>query len=148
MSWVAPPKLVEIEARFQARLQAARVELEEPDFTFPANEISSRHRKKTANIWSRISSRYQYAKKINELSSKYGRIQPMTHDLESLVDRFPTSAGLRRHLAYFYFLLGREKDALVCYRRTAAISKEASDWHNVAALALRTAELPFRRDCA
>lgn len=131
-------KLFEIEARFQAQLQTAKVEVEAPDFTFPANEIPARYKKQAARVWSRVSERYRYAEKINELSSKFGRIQPITHELESLVERFPSSSGLKRHLAYFYFLLGNKKGAVACYKDAAVTSRKASDWYNVAVLALKT----------
>jgi tetratricopeptide (TPR) repeat protein/AAA+ ATPase superfamily predicted ATPase len=133
-------RLIEIEARFQSQLRTAEIELEEPDFSFPSNEISGRHRKEAAKVWNRASNRYEYAKKINELSKKFGRIQLITHDLTSLAEHFPKSSAVKRHLAYCYLLLGKRKEALDCYRDAATISQGASDWHNVAVSALETDE--------
>jgi len=131
-------KLIEIEAHFQAQLRTATIELEEPDFVFPSNEISRRYRDKAATVWNRIYNRYEYAKKINELSGKFGRIQPITHDLEVLTEQMPTSASLKRHLAYFYFLLGNERAAMVYFQDAAVASGKTGDWHSLAALALKT----------
>jgi tetratricopeptide (TPR) repeat protein len=133
-------KLIEIEARFNARIQVARLDLETPDFVFPMREIPSRHQDDVRNIWDRITNRYRYAEKINELSDKFGRIQPLAYDLASLVNRFPTSPTLKRHLAYFYHLLGRKKEAQTLYREAASISPNSSDWRNLATLALRINE--------
>jgi tetratricopeptide (TPR) repeat protein len=137
-------KLIEIEARFEAQLQTARIELEEPDFSLPTSGVLKRSRQKEVEeIWNKVSNRYQYAKKINELSKKFGRIQSIVLELESLAERLPNSATVKRHLAYCYFLAGREKDAFNCYKMTATISREATDWYNLAAIALRGGQHPI-----
>jgi len=137
-------KLIEIEARFEAQLQTVRIELEEPDFSLPTSEVSKRsHQKGVREIWDRVSNRYQYAKKINELSKTFGRIQSIVLELESLAKRLPNSATVKRHLAYCYFLVGREKDAFNCYKMTATISREATDWYNLAVIALRGGQNPI-----
>ena len=137
-------KLIEIEARFEAQLQTARIELEEPDFSLPASEVPKRSRQKgVEKIWNRVSNRYQYAKSINELSEKFGRIQPIVAELESLAELLPNSASVKRHLAYCYFLAGREKDAFDCYKMAATISREATDWYNLAVIALRGGQHPI-----
>ena len=128
-------KLIEIEARFEAQLRIARIELEEPDFSLPTEELKQSH-KKVEEIWNRIVNRYHYAKKINELSKKFGRIQSIITELELLAKILPNSAAIKRYLAYCYFLAGRERDALDCYKMTAIISQESSDWYNLAAIAL------------
>ncbi|MBC8233248.1 tetratricopeptide repeat protein [bacterium] len=133
-------KLIEIEARFHAQLQTAKIELEVPDFVFPADDISDRYKEQVATVWNIISNRYEYANKINELSSKFGRIQPITHDLESLVKRFSNSSNLKRHLAYFYFLLGEERKSMDYYKDAAKTSQEVDDWYNLASLALKSGE--------
>jgi len=128
--------IVEIETRFQVRLQNARIELKTPDFTFPSEEIESQQ-KRDAALWDRIKNRYEYAQKINELSPKFGRIQPIVNDLKSLVERFPTSPGLKRHLGYFYFLSGNITEAFKLYEEAAIHSQKALDWFNLAVLALK-----------
>lgn len=135
-------KLIEIEARFKAQLQTAWIELEEPNFSFPPSEKPKQYAqaKKIEEAWSRIANRYQYAKKVNELGKQYGRIQPIVQQLQELSTLLPYSATIRRHLAYCYFLSGREKDAFDCYKETVKISQEATDWYNLAAVALRVGQ--------
>ena len=133
-------KLVEIGARFQAHLQSARIELKIPDFSFLGEELGSRQTSDAGTIWHRITDKYKYALKINELSAKFGRIQPITRELESLVERFPGSSALKRHLAYFYFLLGKEQKSIEGYKDAAVTSQDKEDWYNVAVLALKTAK--------
>ena len=129
-------KSLEIEVRFGARLGTASIELREPSFSLPSGEIPKQYEQ----IWNKLSNRYQYAKKINELSKKFGRIQSIVADLKTLADRLPNSAAIRRHLAYCHFLAGEEKEAFNCYRETARISRETRDWYNLAAMALRVAQ--------
>ena len=132
-------KLIEIEARFEAQLQTARIELEEPDFSLPSSEMPKQYsqKKRVEEIWSKISNRYQYAKSVNELSKEFGRIQPIAEQLKSLARRLPNSATVKRHLAYCYFMVGEHKDALDCYKEAATISQEVTDWYNLAVVALR-----------
>ena len=136
-------KLIEIEARFKAQLETAWIELEEPDFSLPPSEKPKRHSraKEVEEAWSRIANRYKYAKKVNELGKQYGRIQPIIQQLQELAARLSHSATVRRHLAYCYFLSGREKDAFDCYKKTAKISRQAIDWYNLAAMALRVGQV-------
>ncbi len=137
-------KMIEIEARFEAQLQTAQIELEEPDFSLPTSGVSKRSRQKEVEeIWNRVSNRYQYAKKINELGKKFGRIQSIVLELELLAERLPNSATVKRHLAYCYFLAGREKDAFNCYKTAATISRRATDWFNLAVIALRGGQNPI-----
>ncbi len=135
-------KLIEIEAHFKAQLEAAWFELEEPDFSLPPSEKPKQRTKaKTVEgLWDRVVNRYQYAKKVNELGKQYGRIQPIIQQLRELSALIPFSATVKRHLAYCYFLSGREKDAFDCYKETAKISQEAEDWYNLAAMALRVGQ--------
>ncbi len=125
-------KLVEIEARFETRLKTACIELEEPSFSMHFSGLPEQYEQ----IWSRISNRYQYAKKVNELSKKFGRIQTIVSDLKLLADRLPNSTTVKSHLAYCYFLAGEEKESFNCYKQVATISQEATDWYNLAVMAL------------
>ena len=86
-------------------------------------------------IWNRIKDKYEYAVKINELSVKFGRIQPIINDLRSLASWFPTSASVKRHLAYFYWLSGNQGEAIKYYRDIALTFKNTWDWFNTAVLA-------------
>ena len=131
-------RIVEIEARFQAWLQSARIEdLKAPDFTFPSEEVKGQQKTGGATVWDRIRNRYEYAQKINELSPKFGRIQPILNDLKLLVERFPASPSLKRHLGYLYYLLGNALEATNLYEEAAIYSQKPDDWFNLAALALK-----------
>ena len=131
-------KLIEIETRFQAISQSAKIELKEPDFKIPQEELkdlSGRQRKEATTVWNRIHSKYQYAKKINELSATFGRIQLIITDLKDLANRYRSSASIKRHLAYFYTLSGNQEEALKYYRETAIFSQNETDWYNLAVVA-------------
>ena len=128
-------KLVEIETRFQAKCQSAKIEIKEPDFKFPEKEFSDTKKKDMAKLWGPIQSKYQNAKKINELSSKFGRIQPIVTELENLAKLSHDSASIKRHLAYLCTLSGNRQDALNSYRESAIYSQHEDDWYNLAAVA-------------
>ena len=131
-------RLLEIEARLQAQSQVSSIQAKAPDFVFPANEFKGKQSTDASVIWNRVKDKYIYAEKINELSAKFGRIQPIVNELKLLAERFPASVAVKRHLAYFHWLLGNRREALDFYRSVALISTEAWDWYNVAALALLT----------
>jgi tetratricopeptide (TPR) repeat protein len=118
-------KLAEIEGHFQARLQNAKIELKAPNFEAPSDEIRDWQKLDAARVWNRIKDRYEYAQKINELSARFGRIQPMASDLKRLMERFPASSGLKRHLAYLYSLLGNHQEAIQCYQDAVISSGKA-----------------------
>ena len=129
-------KLLEIEKLFQAQQQVASIQLKVPDFVFPANEIKGKQNANALMVWNRVKDKYQYAEKINELSAKFGRIQPLVLELASLAEQFPHSASVKRHLSYFYHLLGDHQKSLALYKETASLSHNALDWYNLAAKAL------------
>ena len=128
-------KLVEIETRFRVKCQSAKIEIQEPDFKFPEEELSDKQKRDAAKFWDRVRNKYQHAKKINELSSTFGRIQPIVSELKDLAKRFPNSASIKRHLAYLYWLSGNRQDALNFYRETAVLSQDKADWYNLAVVA-------------
>jgi hypothetical protein len=70
------------------------VQVKAPDFVFPANEIKGKHSAGALTAWNCIKDKYQYAEKVNELSAKFGRIQPLVHELASLSEQFPHSASI------------------------------------------------------
>src|SRR3990172_8615438 len=123
-------KMLEIEARFQAKSDAASIEVLASDFVFPDSELKSSIDAST--IWNRVKDRYNYAVKINELSSKFGRIQPLVSELKILSERFPDSDAVKRHLAYLHWLSGNMQEALKLYKEIALSSKESWDWYNAA----------------
>jgi tetratricopeptide (TPR) repeat protein len=130
-------RLLEIEARFQVRQQQVSfIQIKVPDFVFPANEMQGKQSANALTIWNRVKNKYEYAEKINELSAKFGRIQPLVGELASLSEQFPRSASVKRHLAYFYHLAGDNQKSLDLYQESASISNSALDWYNLAAKAL------------
>ena len=129
--------LGEIQDRFDAQIQSADLELRQPDFTFPADELTGWQNTTVAGEWQRIKNKYEYAKKINELSSKFGRIQPIVSELDSLAGRFPDSIALKRIIAFFNSILGNWDKALEGYQESAVQSGETNDWFDVAVSALK-----------
>lgn len=130
-------KLLEIEARFRAQFDAATIgEVQAPDFAFPANELKGDQSAKAQTVWNRIRDKYHYAAKNNELSAKFGRIQPIISELKTLAEWFPNSPNVKRHLAYLFWLQRNQKEALSLYKEAALSSKDVWDWYNVTVLAL------------
>lgn len=130
-------KLIEIEAYNKTRLQNAKIELKSPDFIIPTDKIKRWQDSDAPVVWDRIKNRYAYAQKVNELSSKFGRIQPITTELKQLSERFPAVIELKRHLAYFYFLSGKREEAIQCYQEIAISSQDVQDLFNLSVLALQ-----------
>lgn len=129
-------KLAEIENRFSAEIQSAKLELEPLDLTFP-EELEAWQKTDVAAKWLQIKNRYENAKKIGELSAKFDRVQLIVTDLKSLVGRFPESTMLKRVLAYFSSISDDWDEALQNYQQAAVQSKKADDWFDVAVSALR-----------
>ena len=132
----ASEKLIEIEKRFSDQIESAKLELEPPDLTFPAKELTGWQSTTIAGEWIRIKNKYENAEKINELSAKFGRIQPLVIELKSLVKRFPNSPSLKRVFAYFYALSDNWQEAIQIYQEVAVTSGSAKDWFNLAVSAL------------
>ena len=131
-------KLVEIETRFQTKLQNARIEVKEPDFKFP-QELNGFQKTNVNAIWTRIQNKYNNAKKIRELSAKFGRIQPILSELQSLMNQFRSSVSIKRHFAYLCTLSGDQQDAIKYYQEIALSSQSDTDWYNLAVVAQETA---------
>lgn len=132
----ASEKLIEIEKRFSNQIESAKLELEPPDLTFPAEELTGWQSTTIAGEWNRIKNTYENAQKINELSPKFSRIQPLVIELKSLVKRFPNSPSLKRVFAYFSALSDNWQEAAQIYQEVAIASEDTNDWFNVAVSAL------------
>jgi tetratricopeptide (TPR) repeat protein len=128
--------LLEIKAHFDAQIQVATITITQPTFIIPSAEFNGKRSAELVKIWERARNKYEYALKINELSSKFGRVQNIVGELRSLYDLLPNSVYVRKHLAYANWLLGDRPEALRLYRETAVIAKEAIDWLNLAAIAI------------
>ena len=133
-------KLVEIEKQFNTETEYAEIKLEPPDLTFPAKELTGWKNTDVAGKWLQIKNKYENAQRINELSTKFGRIQPLLIELKSLVKRFPNSPSLKRTFAYFYALSDDWQEAIQIYKEVAITSEDANDWFNVAVSALNLNE--------
>ena len=130
-------KLTEIDNKFNTSIENIKIELEPPDLTFPAEELTGWQSTTVAGDWVRIKNKYEHAKKINELSPKHGRIQPIVTELKSLTERFPNSPALKRVLAYFHSISENWNEALKNYQMAAVQSGKADDWFDVAVSALK-----------
>lgn len=130
-------RLLEIEARFHAQLQVVSLEITPPDFSAPPDEFKGKHGVEALSAWNRIKDKYEYAIKINELSPKFGRIQPIFNELKSLSERFPGVVAVKRHLAHFYWLLGDTSESLKLWQEAALGSGVPWDWYNLAVVALK-----------
>lgn len=133
----ATEKLAEIEQQFKSEIQSAKIELKEPDFTFPKEEIPGWEKTSASTLWMRFKNSYDYAKRIKELDPKHGRIQRVVGNLQSLVREFPNSPTLTRGLAYLHSLSDNWNEALQNYQACAVQSGAADDWLSVTACALK-----------
>ncbi len=131
-------KLDEIDKRFKNEIEGAKIELMPPDFTFPAEELIGWQNTDIAGKWLQIKNKFENAHRINELSTKFGRIQPLLIEIKPLVSRFPNSPSLKRVFAFFNALShpGDWQEAIQIYQEVAITSENASDWFNVAVSAL------------
>ena len=132
----ASKQLDEIEDRFQNEIENTNIELEPPDVTFPAEELMGWQKTSVAGKWLQIKNKYENAQRINELSVKFGRIQPLLMEVKSLVRRFPISPALKRVTAYFYAVSDDWQQAIQLYQEVAITSEDINDWFNVAVSAL------------
>ena len=110
--------------------------MEPPDFTFPAKELTGWQNTGVAGKWLQIKNKYENAQRINELSTKFGRIQPLLIEVKSLVRRFPNSPSLKRVTAYFHAVSDDWQEAIQIHKEVAITSEDANDWFNVAVSAL------------
>ncbi|MDE0026632.1 MAG: ATP-binding protein [Spirochaetaceae bacterium] len=126
--------IVEVTARFQAQSETAAIRIRDADFSGDLDVSTDRE---AATIWDRVRNRYKYAEKVNELSGKFGRIQPLILDLGALAGRYPISPKIHAHLAYLYTLVHDER-AGAHYRIAAVASQGARNWYNLAAASVPT----------
>lgn len=130
--------MIEVDARFRAQLETATIRVSPPNFDsrLPVDLAES-----ARVAWGRIADRYREAVRINELSAKFGRIQPVIRELEMLSAAQPDSATVHSHLAYLYTLSDDER-ARTHYRKAAFIVDAPIHWLNFSAASLSdTAEV-------
>ena len=132
----ASEQLDKIEDRFKNEIEDAKFELKPPDLTFPAKELTGWQNSDIAGKWLQIKNKYENAQRINELSNKFGRIQPLLTELTPLVRHFPNSPSLKHVTAYFYAVSDDWQEAIQIYQEVAITSEDFNDWFNVAVSAL------------
>ena len=132
----ASEQLDEIDKRFKNEIECAKIELKPPDFTFPAKELKGWENTGVRVKWLQIKNKYENAQKINELSAKFGRIQPLLMEVKSLVQRFSNSPSLKRVTAYFYAVSDDWQESIQIYQEVVITSEDFNDWFNVAVSAL------------
>lgn len=87
--------LTEIRIKFDAHIDTLKpLEPISANFEITDEELRSWQKSGTANIWNSAKSKYEYATKINELSKKFGRIQPIIAQLKTIEARFPRSLAV------------------------------------------------------
>jgi len=130
-------KVIEVEATYNAQISSARIEALEPDIEGVSKEVEW-IKPEGISTWNRIKGQFDYAKRINELHGKFGRVQPLIIQLTSLVETYPESALLKRFLAFCYSQLdsshGRAK-SIYWYHQAALASGETVDWLSLASVA-------------
>lgn len=132
--------LLEIEVRFTTQLSTAKLELPVPTFVLPDQEIRGSKSQAALKTWERICGKYDYARKMNEVGTQFGRIPPIVQELNKLTLQFPEAATIKRHLVYFQHLSGNKDEALESCKEVLQLSKDASDWQNLAVIALECGE--------
>ncbi|GCE12204.1 tetratricopeptide repeat protein [Tengunoibacter tsumagoiensis] len=125
-------RLALIEAIHSGKIQGVQLSIQPPDFFVSNDDLKSQLHKQA---WGRIKQKYEYAARMNELGSQFGRVKPLIQDLKELIAQVPLSAGLRRHLAYLYYITGAFDDALQLYKEAVLLTPGIHDWHNLAVLA-------------
>lgn len=128
-------RLLEIKAQFDIYIKTAKLELRPPDFILPS-DLKNNWNSANIKAWNQVKSKFENARKINELDKKFGRVQPLIASLKNLSELMPDSAFLKRHLGYLYFLDVKFPESFACFKESAISSNELNDWYNLAVLAL------------
>lgn len=129
--------LKENKIRFDAYLDTRRpLEIIAPSFQNADDELREWQRSGAINAWNSAKSKYEYALKVNELSGKFGRIQPIKVQIKTITAQYPSSLTANRLLAYMAYLSNDSIECAKLYEQIALLSKEHQDWHNLAVIAL------------
>lgn len=129
-------KLTEIEAQYEAKIQNLKIEPEEPDLILDSDEVLN-YQKEIESSWNRIKNKYDYAKKINELSPVYGRTQQIINDLQTLIIKFPNLKAIKRIYAYLNYLIEKSNIAFKTYEEFIDENSTAQDWYNFGTFAIK-----------
>lgn len=130
-------KLMEIKMKFGAYIEALRpLEPVPANFEIEDNELRVWQKSDAMNIWNSAKSKYEYATKINELSKKFGRIQPVIAQLKTIEAQFPKSLAVKRQIAFLEYLSGNITGSVKLYQEIAPVSRASLDWRNLASVSL------------
>lgn len=130
--------ITEIRIKFDAHISALKpLEPVSSNFEIADQELRSWQKSGTANIWNSAKSKYEYATKMNELSKKFGRIQPVIAQLKTIEARFPRSLAVKRQIAFLDYLSGNISESAKLYEELSLISRDPLDWRNLASVALK-----------
>src|SRR6266849_4777870 len=129
-------RLEELTARFERKMQQAKVDVVAPDPRTPLEELRALGEREAVPIWVSIKNRFDNAARVNELGPKYGRIQGIIGSLKDLIEEAPAAPSLKRYLAYFQYLTDNKAAALSSAEEAALTSQSARDWLMVAAFAV------------
>jgi len=130
--------LTEIRIKFDAHIGALKaLEPIPANFEVTDEELRSWQKSDTANIWNSAKNKYEYAAKMNELSKKFGRIQPVIAQLKTIESRFPRSLAVKRQMAFLDYLSGNIAESAKLYEEVSLISRDPLDWRNLASVALK-----------
>ncbi|GER86079.1 hypothetical protein KDW_02410 [Dictyobacter vulcani] len=131
-------QLRELEEGIREKIQKVNLEIKPPNFILP-QEISATHKGYT--LWNRIRDRYNYANQLNELGPYSEKIHLLIEDARDLKKIHPSSLGVKRHLAYFYWLAEKPRQALKTYREAAMAVQEVEDFYNVSVLSYKVGDI-------
>src|SRR5438132_12452589 len=140
----AAAMLLKIKRRFDARREMS-INPEPPDFAIPTDDIANRS-PTLRRALQRLKDKYDYARKVNEVAPKFGRIQPISKELTALAEQFPSSIPLARQALHFRFLSSPSENLLVDGQRLAMMSGDVRDFRNLAAFALRLGKSEMARE--
>jgi tetratricopeptide (TPR) repeat protein/AAA+ ATPase superfamily predicted ATPase len=131
-------QLRQLEADFREKIQHVSLEILPPNFALPQDIVASR---KDMNHWTRIKECYMYAEQMNELGPHGDKIHLLIKDIRDLEKRYSSSLEIKRHLAYFYWLAQKPRQALKSYREASSAVQEIEDFHNVAVLSYKVGDI-------
>ena len=129
-------KYADIISKFNSFIPLAKLDLIAPVFKIDDTEKNLLKTPSVSTLWDQVCQKYDFAKKVNELESKYNRIPRVIQILEDLVSSVPESITFNRHLGYLYRLSEKLDLAIPCYQNAAMVSKQPADWINLACIAL------------
>lgn len=128
-------KIVEIEANFISKIKTTNLDIKPIDFQIPLDDFTH-NKNEVSKTLNRAKNKFDNLTKINELSTKFGRIQPIINEIKDLYKKYPFSTDLLRILTYLLYISGQTQEGLLNYRDLAFRTNNNEDWYNTSVLAL------------